>query len=91
MSSTSIEKKSLEAHVELCAERYAALDKSYKTLDTKIENLSGKVEKMDSNIIAVREGLASVGEKQSRQLITIGVAIVGVLISGIIALIIHLN
>lgn len=91
MSSTSIEKKSLEAHVELCAERYAALDKSNKTLDSKIESLDKKVEKMDGNITAIREGLASVGDKQSRQLITIGITILSVLISGIIALIIHLK
>lgn len=89
MSSTEIEKKSLEAHVELCAERYAGLDKSYKALDSKIEALGTKVEKMDTNITAIRESLAGTGDKQSKQLIAIGTAIISVLITGIITITIH--
>ena len=89
MSSTEIEKKSLEAHVELCAERYAGLDKSYKALDSKLESLGSKVEKMDMNITAIRESLAGTGDKQSKQLIAIGTAIISVLITGIITITIH--
>jgi predicted nucleic acid-binding Zn-ribbon protein len=89
MSSTDIEKKSLEAHVELCAERYTALEKTYKVLESKLENLDSKVGKMDSNINAIRETLAGSGDKQSKQLIAIGTAIISVLITGIITLTIH--
>lgn len=88
-STTEIEKKSLEAHVELCAERYAALDKSYRVLDTKLETLNSKVETMGTNITAIRETLAGSGDKQSKQLIAIGTAIISVLITGIITLTIH--
>jgi prefoldin subunit 5 len=88
-STTDIEKKSLEAHVELCAERYAGLDKSYKALDAKIGSLDAKVERMDTNINAIRETLAGTGDKQSKQLIAIGTAIISVLITGIITLTIH--
>ena len=89
-TSTEIEKKSLEAHVELCAERYAALDKRYQMVDSKLENLTDKVERMNENIGAIRETLAGTGEKQSKQLIAIGTTIIGVLITGVITLIIHL-
>lgn len=89
MSSTDIEKKSLEAHVELCAERYAALEKNYVALNGKLENLNAKVERMDAHIVAIRESLAGSGDKQSKQLIAIGTAIVSVLITGIITLTIH--
>ena len=89
MSSTEIEKKSLEAHVELCAERYAALDKNYVALHGKIEALNAKVEKMDSHIVAIREALAGSGDRQSKQLIAIGTAIVSVLLTGVITLTIH--
>ena len=88
-STTDIEKKSLEAHVELCAERYAALDKNYKVLHDKIESLTDKMERMDSHIIAIRESLAGSGDKQSKQLIAIGTAIISVLITGIITLTVH--
>jgi len=36
VEATDIEKKSLEAHVELCAERYNALEDRLSTLDGKI-------------------------------------------------------
>jgi len=36
---TPIEKKSLEAHVDLCAERYKAMAKCIETLDSKVDRL----------------------------------------------------
>ena len=87
--STDIEKKSLEAHVELCAERYNALDKSYIALYSKIESLNAKVERLDAHIVSIKESLAGSGDRQSKQLIAIGTAIVSVLITGVITLIIN--
>lgn len=87
--STDIEKKSLEAHVELCAERYNALDKNYVALHGKLESLTTKVERMDSHIVSIKESLAGSGDKQSKQLIAIGTAIISVLITGVITLTIH--
>lgn len=89
MSSTDIEKKSLEAHVELCAERYASLERNYDLLHNKIENLNAKIERMDAHIVAIREALASSGDKQSKQLIAVGTAVLSVLITGIITLTIN--
>jgi len=82
MSSTDIEKKSLEAHVELCAERYAALEH-------KLETLNEKVEKLEEHIISIKETLAGSGERHYRQLIAIGTTILGVLIAGTITLIVN--
>lgn len=81
-STTDIEKKSLEAHVELCAERYAALD-------SKLESLEQKVDKLEAHVVSIKETLAGVGDKQSRQLLTIGTAIITVLLTGIITLIVN--
>ena len=83
MSSTDIEKKSLEAHVELCAERYAALDEKLNTLATKVDTL-------EKHVVAIKETIAGASDKQSRQIIAIGTAIISVLITGIIALTINL-
>lgn len=41
---TEIEKENLEAHVELCAERYKQLDKRLSTIEHKVENLAVKIE-----------------------------------------------
>lgn len=81
--STRIEKESLEAHVELCAERY-------EKLESKLENVEKKVEKLETHIIAIRESLAGSGDKQSKQLITIGTAIVTVLMTGLLTVLVHL-
>lgn len=79
---TSIEKENLEAHVELCAERYAKLE-------TKLETVEKKVEALEEHIISIKETLAGAGEKQSKQIIAIGTAIITVLITGIITLTIN--
>jgi prefoldin subunit 5 len=81
-STTDIEKKSLEAHVELCAERYAALD-------SKLQTLEEKVDKLESHIVGIKETLAGVGDKQSRQLLTIGTAVFTVLLTGMITLLVN--
>lgn len=39
MSATDIEKENLEAHVELCAERYAQLERRLDSVEKKVEIL----------------------------------------------------
>ena len=80
--STDIEKQSLEAHVELCAERY-------EKLENKLNAVEKKVEKLEEHVVAIRETLADAGDRQSKQIIAIGTAIISVLITGIITLTVH--
>jgi len=82
--STEIEKKSLEAHVELCAERYS-------NLQDKLDSLENKVEKLEGHIIFIKDSLASSNERGSKQIITIGTSIFVAMMTGIISLLIHLN
>lgn len=69
---TDIEKKSLEAHVELCAERYNALELKLSTLDSKIAGVGRMVSE-------VRDAVTSMGEKRNDQLIGWGLGIIGAL------------
>jgi chromosome segregation ATPase len=69
---TDIEKKSLEAHVELCAERYRLLENKLETLDEKIENLSQSLE-------AIKIAIHNMSEKRNNQLIGWGIGIIGAL------------
>jgi prefoldin subunit 5 len=82
MSTTEIEKKSLEAHVELCAERYS-------NLETKLEHLDGRMDKLEGHIIDIKDSLGKVGSEGNKTLITIGTAIFVALLTGIISFIIH--
>ena len=80
--STNIEKTNLEAHVELCAERY-------EKLETKIEAVERKVEQLETHIIDIKQTLAGAGDRQSKQLIAIGTAVISVLITGLITVLVH--
>ena len=67
---TDIEKKSLEAHVELCAERYNAVEGKLTILDDKITHLC-------SEIIEVKLSLSKMTEKNTDRLVTWGIGIIG--------------
>ena len=88
--STEIEKKSLEAHVELCAERYATLAERYNSLQIKLDNLGAEVKTLEQHILFIREALAGTGDKGSRQIIAIGTAVFSVLAAGMVTLIVTL-
>ena len=52
-----IEKKSLEAHVELCAERY-------KNLDDKLCNLETRMDKVEQYLVDIKESLSNKDSSQ---------------------------
>lgn len=70
---TDIEKKSLEAHVELCAERYRALELQISTVKQDIDD-------MKSMINEVHTIVHDMAEKRNVQLINWGVGIITVLL-----------
>ena len=43
METTNLEKQNLEAHVDLCAERYKNLDQRLATIEIKVDSLSDTV------------------------------------------------
>jgi hypothetical protein len=71
---TDIEKKSLEAHVELCAERYNQLEQRFEHVDAKITHL-------DLLLREVHDLVQRMSEKRTDQLISWGVGIIGALIA----------
>jgi hypothetical protein len=55
---TAIEKENLEAHVELCAQRYGALERRLGAIETKVQNLQTLVEKSHVSTVKVLVGTA---------------------------------
>jgi hypothetical protein len=76
MDTTDIEKKSLEAHVELCAERY-------KLLELKLETLESNVNGLKTTINEVHGMMQIMAAKRNDQLINWGSGIIGVLLGTI--------
>lgn len=77
VDTTAIEKKSLEAHVELCAERY-------RMLELKIESVDDKIAEMHRDISAIATTVTNMAEKRNDQLIGWGLGIIGTLGSAVI-------
>jgi prefoldin subunit 5 len=71
---TDIEKKSLEAHVELCAERYNQLEQRFEHVDSKIMSLQTLLRE-------VHDMVAKLNEKRNDQLISWGIGIIGALLA----------
>ena len=83
MATTDIEKKSLEAHVELCAERYS-------NLESKLEHLDSRMDKLEHHIVEIKDSLGKVGGDSNKTLITVGTSIFVALMTGMIGVILHL-
>jgi len=79
---TDIEKKSLEAHVELCAERYNALNEKLFNLDNKINSVATMVKE-------VKDTVSKMAEKGNDRLVSWGIGIIGFLSAAMIGLIVH--
>jgi hypothetical protein len=79
---TDIEKKSLEAHVELCAERYNQLDQQFRHVDNKISSLEVVIRE-------VHDMVQRMSEKRTDQLIGWGVGIIGALVATTVYLVTH--
>jgi phage shock protein A len=81
------ERASLEAHVDLCAERY-------KALEEKLDKLEQRMTTMEEHIIIIRtklsESTAEATSKTSGQLISIGTAFGVALMTGLITVIVQL-
>lgn len=55
---TAIEKENLEAHVELCAQRYDALEARLTSVEDKISKLQQTIEASSLNTVKVLIGTA---------------------------------
>lgn len=55
---SEIEKENLEAHVELCAERYKQLETRLSSIESKVATLQNTIEKSSLNTIKILIGTA---------------------------------
>lgn len=84
MASTEIEKENLEAHVELCAERY-------KNLNEKLEGLDSRMTKIEMLIVEIKQSVERAPNESNKTIIAIGTTIVGALLGAVITLVVHLR
>jgi chaperonin cofactor prefoldin len=58
VSTTNIEKTNLEAHVELCAQRYDQIEVRLDTIESKVGKLQETIEKSHNSMVKVLIGTA---------------------------------
>ena len=76
---SELEKESLEAHVDLCSERYNGLHRELK-------NLGSRMDKFEKTLSELKDMMISMKQDRNKQLINWGVGIIGVLVSAVGAL-----
>lgn len=82
LDTTDIEKKSLEAHVELCAERY-------RFLENKLEDVTDKMALIASSVTAVKTTVDTMATKNNDRLINWGIGIIVTLLGACMWLLKH--
>ena len=82
VEATEIEKKSLEAHVELCAE-------SYNKLENCIDTMNGKISNLDKLIREVHDMVHTITNKRNDQIIAWGIGIIASLAASCAWMIAH--
>ena len=79
-----IEKKSLEAHVEICAERYS-------NVENKLDNLENRMDKIEGHIVDIKDSINKVNGESNKTLITIGTSVFVALLTAVLGIIVHLS
>lgn len=82
--SLSIEKQSLEVHVDLCAERFAGLKEDMSAVADRMAKLEAeqakRMDKLETSVSEIKDILIKKETSALRSLITIGLAIIASLI-----------
>lgn len=80
---SELEKESLEAHVDMCSERYNGLHRELK-------NLSSRMDKFERMLTEMRDMMMKMKTDRQSQLINWGIGIIGTLVAAVGALLLIL-
>jgi hypothetical protein len=83
MTVHNIERTSLEAHVDLCAERYENMQGKIETMETRLQKVETIVSEIKTLLIE-KETLAY------KKLVGLGIGIIGSLLTALLGLIIYI-
>lgn len=80
---TDIEKESLEAHVELCAQRYDAMT-------VKMNGFEERLDSVESMLKDIKSMLQEKETQAYRKLISLGITLIGSLVTTMIGLVLYI-
>lgn len=86
MSTTEIEKKNLEAHVEICAERYKNLETKLENLEGRMDDLDGRMDKFEEHLVDIKNAVTTNDAKHSDKTISILMSVFGIILAALIGI-----
>lgn len=84
MNQSRLERENLEAHVDLCAERYRVLEEKLNRLETKVDGLTTAMSK-------VAEKQTSASLSSNKLIIGAAATVIAGLLSTVVLLLLNLN
>lgn len=79
-----LERENLEAHVDLCAERYRVLEEKFNRLDGKMDTINESLDQMNANSRSDKD-------RSAKLMVTVGASVIVGLITVIVMLMINLQ
>ena len=80
---TDIEKESLEAHVELCSQRYDAMS-------NKMDGMEDRLAKVEEMLEEIKSMLQEKETQAYKKLISLGITVIGSLMTALIGLVLYI-
>jgi vacuolar-type H+-ATPase subunit E/Vma4 len=82
---TSLEKENLEAHVDLCAERYRRLEEKFEALTHRLETLEERLENMSMKSSAQFDELKKMVREGQESKFKVMITTAGTIIAAVLA------
>jgi hypothetical protein len=86
ISAVDIEKKNLEAHVEICAVRYSNLEHKLTQLQLRMNSVDDRMDTFEQHLIDIKDAVTTGDEKRSDKTLTIIMSIFGVVLAALIGI-----
>lgn len=81
-----IEKKNLEAHVEICAVRYNNLEHKLIQLQERISDVNDRMDNFEKHLVDIKNAINTRDEKRSDKTITAILGIFGIILAALIGI-----
>jgi hypothetical protein len=82
---SDLEKQNLEAHVDLCAERYKRLEEKFGTLDVRLSSLNKDFELLDSKLETKHKELVAMIQESTSSRFKVLVATSGTVVAALLS------
>jgi hypothetical protein len=85
-SAVDIEKKNLEAHVEICAVRYSNLEHKLTQLQIRMNSFDDRMDTFEQHLLDIKDAVTAGDEKSRDKTLTIVLSVFGIVLAALIGI-----